>query len=77
MRLTVSLFSALSRALDQIPNAFALAQDIELEKKTRLHGRGARFLSAVHADLLIMEAQVDSCKLSWRRDRQSYSVLSM
>ena len=35
MRLTVSLFSALSRALDHIPNAFALAQDIELEKKTR------------------------------------------
>ena len=33
MRLTVSLFSALSRALDHIPNAFALAQDIELEKK--------------------------------------------
>ena len=26
------LFSALSRALDHIPNAFALAQDIELEK---------------------------------------------
>ena len=27
------LFSALSRALGHIPNAFALAQDIELEKK--------------------------------------------
>ena len=33
MRLTVSLFSALSRALDHIPNAFSLAQEIELEKK--------------------------------------------
>ena len=33
-----------------------MAQVIELEKKNALHGSGAR--SAVHADLLIMEAQV-------------------
>ena len=58
MRLTVSLFSALSRALDHISNAFALAQGIELERKNVLHGSGARFLSAVHADLSVMEAQV-------------------
>ena len=56
MRLTVPLFSALSRALDHIPNAFAFAQDIELERKNVLHGCGARFLSAVHADLSFMEA---------------------
>ena len=35
-----------------------------------LHGSGARFPSAVHTDLSIMEAQVDSCKLSWHRQAE-------
>ena len=35
-----------------------LAQDIELVEKNALHGSGAGSLSTVHADLLIMEAQV-------------------
>ena len=54
MRLTVSLFSARTDLLCTLD----LAQDIELKRKNVLHGSGARFLSAVHTSLLIMEAQV-------------------
>ena len=54
MRLTVSLFSARTDLLCTLD----LAQDIELKRKNVLHGSGARFLSAVHTGLLIMEAQV-------------------